>query len=101
MKAVTLARGTIAAVIGTLALVTGLNAWSQTRACLDRAPAGGPRSDFVVAAARQSPAVVSITVAGAGNDWAVGGDMPTPTRPGGAWAAASHRGSFFNATATS
>ncbi|MET3494426.1 trypsin-like peptidase domain-containing protein [Variovorax boronicumulans] len=72
MKAATLVRGAVAAAVGLLALGGGASALSQTRACMDRA-ASAPRSqstDFVAATARQSPAVVSIAISGAGNEWA-------------------------------
>ena len=77
MKAVTLARRTLAAALGAVALAGGPSAWPQTRACLDRVPPVSQGADFVAAAARQSPAVVSITVAGTGNDWA--GDVRSST----------------------
>jgi len=82
MNAGTRAQRTIAAVVGALAMTAGMGAWPQTRSCLDRAPSASQGADFVAAAARQSPAVVSITVAGAGNDWAAAGDMSPPTRWG-------------------
>ncbi|MDH6169134.1 serine protease Do [Variovorax boronicumulans] len=77
-----LARRTIAAVVGALAMASGMGAWSQTRSCLDRPASASQGADFVAAAARQAPAVVSITVAGAGNDWPVAGDMQPSTRLG-------------------
>jgi serine protease Do len=82
MNTRTLARRTIAAVVGALAMAAATSAWSQTRSCLDRAPSASQGADFVAAAARQSPAVVSITVAVAGNDGAVVGDMQPSTRWG-------------------
>lgn len=88
MKAVILAQATIAAALGALALAGGTSAWSQTRSCLDRVPSVSQGADFVAAAARQSPAVVSITVAGAGNDWAVAGDMRSST----SWGQGAGRG---------
>ncbi|WPG41388.1 trypsin-like peptidase domain-containing protein [Variovorax sp. EBFNA2] len=80
MKAVTLARGTIAAFTGAIALVTAMHAWPQTRACPDRALPASQSNDFVTVAAQQSPAVVSITVVGAGSEGAFAGAMPPSAR---------------------
>ncbi|QOF76116.1 trypsin-like peptidase domain-containing protein [Variovorax sp. 38R] len=82
MKAVTLARGTIAAAVGALALATGMHAWPQARSCMDRAPSTSQGADFVTVAALQSLAVVSITVVGAGNERAFAGAMPPSARGG-------------------
>ncbi|SOD28030.1 serine protease Do [Variovorax sp. YR752] len=83
MSAATLARGVIVAAFGAFALAGGTSAWSQTRSsCLERTSSGLQGSDFVAAAARQSPAVVSVTVAGTGNDWVANSDQRAPTQWG-------------------
>ncbi|MFH0131814.1 trypsin-like peptidase domain-containing protein [Variovorax sp. VaC1] len=83
MNAVNFARGAIVAAFSTFALASGTSSWSQTRAsCLERASSAAHGSDFVAAAARQSPAVVGVTVAGTGSDWAAASDQHTSTQWG-------------------
>jgi serine protease Do len=89
MSAATLARGVIvAALFGVFALAGGASAWSQPRSCLERVRSASQAADFVAAAARQSPAVVSILATGSGNDRAVLGDL----RPSVPWGQGVGRG---------
>lgn len=76
------------AAVSACALAGGTSAWPQTRTCLDHTSLATQGTDFVAAAARQSPAVVSISVAGTGNDWTLTGDM----QPSARWGQGSGRG---------
>ncbi|WPG40956.1 trypsin-like peptidase domain-containing protein [Variovorax sp. EBFNA2] len=87
-RARTRAEHAFTAAVCALALGGAMSAWSQTRACLERAPSVSQGADFVAAAARQASAVVSITVAGSGNDGAGAGGMPPSAR----WAQGMDRG---------
>ena len=89
MNAVTFARGAIvAAFFGAFALAGGTNAWSQTRSCLERVRSASQAADFSAAAARQSPAGVSVLVTGPGNDRAAASDL----RPAMPWGQGVGRG---------
>ncbi len=77
MKPKMLARAAVMAALGACALAGGASAWSQPRSCLERAAPVSQGSDFVVAAAQQAPAVVSVTVTapaydGGGPGWMLG-----------------------------
>ena len=80
LKDASLLRRVLVAAAGACALATAMDAGSQTRACRDRAPADSHGVDFVAAAARQAPAVVSITVTGAGSDEVLAPDIQPSTR---------------------
>ena len=88
MKAAALARCLAAIAFGAFALASATQAWSQARSCLERAPSVPQAADFAAAAARQSPAVVSIMVTENGGERPVAGDM----RPSMPWEEAWGRG---------
>jgi serine protease Do len=64
------AGGIAAAALGVLALAGAASSWSQEPSCAEHSPSLPQGSDFAAAAARQAPAVVSVTVTGMGDDWA-------------------------------
>ena len=80
MKAAAFARGLAALALGAFALAGGTNAWPQARSCLERSTPASQAVDFAAAAARQSPAVVSIMVTEGSGDRPAIGDM-RPSMP--------------------
>jgi len=80
MNAAAFTRNVAAAVLGAFALASGTGAWSQARSCLERVQTAPQAADFVAAAARQSPAVVSIMVTENGSERPAAGEM-RPSMP--------------------
>ncbi|MGN8081359.1 trypsin-like peptidase domain-containing protein [Variovorax sp. 22077] len=80
MKAVALARGSFALAVGAFAftLAFAVEAGAQSTSCLERGPSVSQAADFAAAAARQSPAVVSILVMEAGGERPVAGEGRSP-----------------------
>ncbi|SEK84761.1 serine protease, S1-C subfamily, contains C-terminal PDZ domain [Variovorax sp. YR750] len=81
MSAATVAKGLIVAAVAAFVLTGQTSAWSQARSCLERGRPQSQAVDFAAAAARQSPAVVSIMVTENGGERPVAGD----TRPSTPW----------------
>ena len=80
MKTAVFARGLAALALGAFALAGGTNAWPQAHSCLERSQPVSQAVDFAAAAARQSPAVVSIMVTEGSGDRPVIGDA-RPSKP--------------------
>lgn len=81
MSTATVAKGLIVAAVAAFVLTGQTSAWSQARSCLERGRPQSQAVDFAAAAARQSPAVVSIMVTENGGERPVAGD----TRPSTPW----------------
>ena len=88
MKTTAFAQGVAALALGAFALAGGTNAWPQARSCMERSQPASQAVDFAAAAARQSPAVVSIMVTEGSGDRPAIGDV----RPSMPWDRAWARG---------